>query len=121
MCTLESTAQTDAVKKQNVRIERSLGNLKSCARLDAIFIGGGVDVEREPLLFFILNCVAVFVLNCSGLRICLLRVLFFAESAIGSREQAQSGCISRIGLGERFEIGQGAGKIRLLDLRFRQS
>ena len=48
-------------------------------------------------------------------------VLLSAESAIGLGQQAQGSGISRIGFSESFEIGQSAGKIRLLNLRFRQS
>ena len=40
---------------------------------------------------------------------------------MGSREQAQGGSVSQIGFGERLQIGQGAGKIGLLNLRFGQS
>src|SRR6267142_4881717 len=50
-----------------------------------------------------------------------LGVLLSAESTIGAREQAQGYTVSRIRFGERFEIRQGAGKIGLLNLRFRQS
>src|SRR6266852_7550667 len=57
----------------------------------------------------------------SGLLLSALGVLFPAEPAIGARKQAQGCGVSRIRFGERFEIRQGAGKIGLLNLRFRQS
>src|ERR1700674_2178932 len=56
-----------------------------------------------------------------GLLLSALGVLFSAESAIGAREQAQGYTVSRIRFGERFEIRQGAGKIGLLNLGFRQT
>ena len=57
----------------------------------------------------------------SGLLLSALGILLSAEPAIGAREQAQGYSVSRIRFGERFEIRQSAGKIGLLNLRFRQS
>src|ERR1700675_1156951 len=63
----------------------------------------------------------IFLFQRFGLLVSALGILLSAESAIGASEQPESDGISRIRFGERFEIRQGAGKIGLLNLRFRQS
>src|SRR5450755_3873711 len=56
-----------------------------------------------------------------GLLVGVLGILLFVETSVDPRQQAQGTGIFRIRVGQRFEIGQGAGKIGLLDLRFGQS